>query len=90
MMAKFNVEFDTKEKVLNVTIDGKPIDNVSSVEFYPQYDSEGFHGAITTVEKVDDEDMVKIMRVSANDGLLEGSSNLPKILANRLFRRKLV
>lgn len=92
-MAKISVEFDTKEKVLNVVMDGKAVENVGSIEFYKGWENEDeFHGSITTVEKMDDDDYVKVMRISAEHGLVEitESSNLPKILANKLFPKKMV
>ena len=92
MMAKINVEFDTKDKVLKVQLDGKTIEHVSSVDFFQSFENDDFHGSITTIEKVDDEDLVKIIRISANDGLTETTklSNLPKILANKLFPARVV
>ena len=91
-MAKINVEFDTKDKTLNVSMDGKAVDNVSSVEFYSGYDNDGFNGSITSVDKIDEEDMVKIMRISAQGNLVEitETSNLSKILANKLFPARMV
>ena len=91
-MAKINVEFDTRDKILNVTMDGKSMENVSSVEFFKGFEGEDFHGSITSIERIDDEDMTKIMRVSAKDGLTEiiHSSNLPKLLANKLFPARMV
>jgi len=92
MMSKMNVEFDTKDKILNVVMDGKNIENVRSVEFFQGYDDDRFGGSITTVEKIDDDDYVKIMRISAKDGLVETSesSNLPKLLGNKLFSKRMV
>ena len=91
-MAKINVEFDTKDKILNVKLDGTTIENVSSVDFFQSFENDDFHGSITTIEKVDEDDLVKVIRVSADDGLSEvvESSNLPKILANKLFPTKVV
>ena len=91
-MAKINVEFDTKDKTLNVVMDGKTVDNVSSVEFYSGFDNDGFNGSITSVQKIDEDDFVKIMRISAQDGLVEmtETSNLSKILANKLFPTRMV
>uniref|UniRef100_A0A6M3K5U8 Uncharacterized protein n=1 Tax=viral metagenome TaxID=1070528 RepID=A0A6M3K5U8_9ZZZZ len=92
-MVKINVEFDTKDKVLNIMMDGKSMENVGSIEFYKGWDDdEKFHGSITTIEKVDDEDYTKIMRISAEHGVVEvtESSNIHKILANRLFRKRVV
>ena len=93
MMAKINVEFDTKDKVLSVSMDGKDIGNVSSVEFFSGYDDDKFHGSITTIEKMDDDDIHKIMRISAEqNGFVEitEESNLPRILANKLFPSRVV
>ena len=93
-MATITVEFDTKDKVLNVVMDGKAVENVSSVEFYHGYEGEEFHGAITTVEKMEDDDLVKVMRVSADEEVkveaAVASSNLRKQLANKLFRYRAV
>jgi len=91
-MAKINVEFDTVKKTLKVVMDGKAIKDVSSVEFYPQYDSDGFHGSITTVEKMSDDSVVKVMRISAQGELITITQplNLPKILANKLCPARMV
>ena len=91
-MAKITVEFDTKDKTLNVMMDGKAVENVNSVEFYKGYEGKDFHGSITSIEKVDDDDLFKVLRISAKNGLTETnqSSNLPKLLANKLFPKKMV
>lgn len=92
-MAKINVEFDTKDKVLSVTMDGQVIEDVSSVEFYKGYDNpDQFHGVFTTVERMDDDKVIKVTRVSAKDGITETteSSNLPKLLARKLFPKKVI
>ena len=92
-MAKINVEFDTKDKVLSVTMDGKSIDNVSNVEFYSNYEGDGFRGSVTTIEKIDKDDIHKIMRISAKDDcfvITAQSSDLSKILANKLFPSRVV
>ena len=91
-MAKINVEFDTKDKTLNVVMDGKAVDNVSSVEFYSSFDNDGFNGSVTSVQKMDEEEFVKIMRISAQAGLVEvtETSNLSKLLANKLFPARMV
>ena len=91
-MSKINVEIDTKEKTLNVVMDGKKFDNVSSVDFFRGFENNEFNASVTTVERIDDEDLTKVTRISAKDGIVETtkSSNLRKILANKLFPRKVV
>ena len=41
-MAKVIVEFDTKEKSLEVLMNGKSLENISSVEFIDSFDRYGF------------------------------------------------
>lgn len=93
VMAKITVEFDTADKVLDVTMDGQSMSNVSSIEFFKGFEGEDFHGSITMVEAVDDDKLVKVMRISAdaNDIVeVQQDSNLSNMLANKLFPSKVV
>jgi len=93
-MAKISAEFDTKEKTLVVMMDGKKLENVASVEFYPNWEKEEeFRVGVTTIEKVDDEDLTKVMRIVAQDDglqLKEEVSNMPHLIAHKLFPDKMV
>ena len=62
---KINVEFDTQDKSLVVTSNGKKISNVSSIVFYV-YDGKGAV-ELSTVEPNEDEKMVKVSRIVAED-----------------------
>lgn len=59
IMAKIAVSFDTVEKTMKVTIDGKAIDNVSCASFYcNSYEpGEEFRCQIQTMMKDEDNDM---------------------------------
>lgn len=92
-MSKIVAEFDTKEKTLSITMDGKSIDNVSSAEFYAGWDEKDeFHAGITTVTKIDEEDVTQVMRIVAEDQIesVQKSSDLHRVLARRLFPNKCV
>lgn len=62
---KINVEFDTQDKSLAVMANGKKINNISSVVFYV-YDGKGAV-ELATVEQNEDEKMVKVTRIVAED-----------------------
>lgn len=66
-MAKIIAEFDTKEKTLEVTMDGKKVKDVASVAFMAGYDdpNKGYV-ELTTMEFNEDEKMSRISRVSAS------------------------
>ena len=68
-MAKISVEFDTKNKTLVVVMDGKTIENVKSADFFKSFDGDDFRGVITTVEDLTDDSAVKIVQISAKDGI---------------------
>ena len=89
-MAKVIVEFDTKEKTLNVSMEGESLDNIRGVEFFRDFDSEDFHMSLRTVERTDDEGFVKIMVINANDELVEDRQGLRKRLAKQLFPNRMV
>ncbi len=84
-MAKVTVEFDTKEKTLNISMEGESLDNVRGVEFFKDFDSEEFHMSLRTVERIDDQGFVKIMVINANDELVEDKHGFRKRLAKQLF-----
>jgi hypothetical protein len=91
-MSQIVVKFDTKSKKLDVTMDGKSLDNVNGVEIYKDYGGEDFHGSITMVEKVDDDDVTKVMRIHAKDDSITTTtvSNVTYSLAKKLFPKKMV
>ena len=65
-MAKIMVDFDTAEKTLAVTLDGKKIKNVSEVLFMSF--AEGSGGVeIKTMEFNEDDSIFKVTRILASD-----------------------
>ena len=84
-MAKVVVKFDTKEKSLEVLMNGKPLENISSVEFFDSFDRDGFAMSIRTVERVENDDIARIMIINANDELVEDKQGLRNRLAKQLF-----
>ena len=52
-MAKIAVNFDTMDKSIEVKIDGKTIDNITSVNFCSDYGGDEFNCCVTTM--TDDE-----------------------------------
>jgi hypothetical protein len=66
-MAKITAEFDTKEKTLEVKMDGKALGNVQYVSFGPSWkDDEKFYGSIQMAETHDDEDMRTMTSICAS------------------------
>lgn len=69
-MAKITCEFDTQSKDLTVAIDGKAVDNVIGVNFYPRgYDGDGddYSCAVTTKEHNEDEDIKTYTNLIASE-----------------------
>jgi hypothetical protein len=65
-MAVIDVTFDTKEKTLVATIDGKKVKNVSEIYFTSYL--EGTGGVeVKTMEFEEDESYMKITRLYANE-----------------------
>lgn len=62
---KVNVEFDTQTKDLTVSMGGSVVDKVSSIYIYA-YEGKGSL-ELCTVEPNEDESMVKVTRVMAED-----------------------
>ena len=89
-MAKVTVNFDTKDKSLNVSMNGQSIDNIRSVEFFEVFDEEGFAMSIRTVEVDENEKMARIMIVNAKDELVEDKNSLRKRIAKQLFPDRIV
>lgn len=86
-MMKINVEFDTQDKSLVVMANGKKINNVSSIVFYV-YDEKGAV-ELATVEPNEDEKMVKVTRIVAEDKdeLIIKEKPLHEELAELLFKK---
>jgi hypothetical protein len=67
-MAKINVEFDTKDKALEVTMDGKKIKDVIGVDFFNRFDGEGkFFAEIRTEKPNDDDGIIIVTRIMAEE-----------------------
>lgn len=67
-MSKVTVEFDTLEKTVSVSINGKPVPDVSSVEFYRSYDRDDeFRCGIMTVSKDEENDMRVVTHLVAHE-----------------------
>ena len=67
MMAKIDVSFDTSDKKLEVTLDGKKMKNVSAVEFFKSFMDDGsFFAEIRTVETKEDDDITVVTRIMAD------------------------
>jgi hypothetical protein len=70
-MAKVNVEYDTVEKTASVTIDGKPIENISSIAVYCGYsfddeDEPMFCLDMTTLQEDKENKMISMNRTTAS------------------------
>lgn len=67
-MAKINVEFDTLEKTMNVTMDGKTIENAEGVSLYRGWsDDEKYGCSICVCSKDEASDVTTYTRVTASD-----------------------
>ncbi len=64
-MAIIEATFDTKEKVLKVTTNGKSVKDISDVHFYRYGDEGGVE--LTTRTYNEDDKMGTIVRIVAND-----------------------
>lgn len=74
-MSKINVEFDTKEKTMEVSIDGKAVPNCVSANFSKGYymdDEDEFSCNVVTMERDEPNDMRKYTQVMASES--EGAS----------------
>lgn len=90
-MAKFNIEFDTVEKLLSVTMDGTTIPNVVSISCYSDGEDESdWPDAMEVVTRTEDEDnkLVTYQRLIANKNsveTVEETANLAKAFGQFLF-----
>ena len=74
MMAKLNLEMDTQEGLMSVSVNGKTVENVRSIEIshFPesQFGDAESHFVITTIEVDRDSDLSQITRIMAEDSVL--------------------
>jgi hypothetical protein len=67
-MAKIAIEFDTVDKTLACSVDGKALENVNSVNIYLPYGSrDDYSLEICQVDENDDEDYRQVHRTVAAD-----------------------
>ena len=64
-MAEIVATFDTKDKVLTVSMDGKKMKDVSGVEFYAWGDNGSVE--IRTIKSNDDESFVTVTKILASE-----------------------
>lgn len=65
-MAKVNVEFDTVEKTISVSINGQSIDDASEVVFHKDYEDE-WCCSVLTMSHDEENDLRSYTRLSANE-----------------------
>ena len=84
-MMKINVEFDTQEKTISATVDGKAVDNLSSIMFYT-YDGKA-NCELATVEQDENEKMVKVNKIYAasKDCFVTKDEPLHRLIAREIF-----
>ena len=97
-MAKINISYDTIDKTASITIDGKSIENVDSVNIYccgyPMSESEDnemededepkkFYFSLTTCEHDEDNKMMMSNRISAS--LKKPQSTVTEQIHDRYF-----
>ena len=85
-MAKITMEFDTKDKTLSVKIDGKEIENISSMSAYEVYSDKGkFMFDVTSRTPSEDGDMVTMTHIMASeDGKVE--KTISKEVDNKVLK----
>jgi len=67
-MAKINVEFDTIEKTLSVSVDGKVVADVSEVYISRRYsEKDGYSCSINTVKHNEDQGVMEIFSLIARE-----------------------
>ncbi len=67
-MAKITVQFDTVEKTMAVTIDGKSVENVTDVNFYKSmYDEGECRCSLVTMSEDSDNDMRQYTQLVASE-----------------------
>ncbi|MBY0525592.1 MAG: hypothetical protein K2R98_19460 [Gemmataceae bacterium] len=67
-MAKINVEFDTKDKSLSVSMDGKAMANVAGISLYQSYDDEDeFRCNVVMATKDDTNDIRTVTSIYASE-----------------------
>ena len=64
-MAKITAEFDTKDKTLMVSMDGKKMKKIASAEFFVWGDEA--NASLTTIDTDDDESVRTITRIMASE-----------------------
>ncbi len=89
-MAKLSLEFDTVEKKLVATIDGKKLKNVSSIEFFGGFDGDSFGMEVRSIESDEDNGIFKVTRLVAGEKdpteeVEEEDKDLTQSIAKRLF-----
>ena len=87
-MMKINVEFDTQDKTIIASMNGKKISNLSSIYFYV-YDGKA-NVELSTLEADEEEKTVKVTRVMADnkDELVIKEKPLHEELAELLSFKK--
>ena len=90
-MAEIIATFNTTDKTLSVSMDGKKMKNISEVNFFVFGDNAG--AEIRTVESKEDDDIVTITKILANENGEEvtetiNNGDLTQALSERLFPNK--
>ena len=78
-MAKINVEFDTVEKTMSVSMDGKSVNDISEVFFIKSWNNDDeWTCSLGTMQENEGDDLKVYTRLIASDkGLIE----IPKVHA---------
>lgn len=85
-MAKISVNFDTNEKTLSASIDGKEVENLYEVAIYKSFDGDKFTCSVTTAVKDEGNDMYQVTRLMANQENPQLAPALDRIIAQLLGR----
>lgn len=85
-MAKVIVNYDTKEKTMEITIDGKAIKNVSGANFWMDYEGKEAHMSIGTTENSQKDGMQTYTSVCASEGIKVEKLDISKELSKKLLR----
>lgn len=92
-MAKISIQFDTISKELDVTLDGENVENVSSIEIYAYEEGDINKGYIElrTVEVLEKDKIIKVIRLSADEKTVTsesvGQKQLHKDIYDAMMRK---
>lgn len=65
-MSKLNITYDTESKMLDVTVDGKNLENISNISVYKEYNEKEYYCNIYTNTEMNDVKVSTVYYVGAS------------------------